>query len=212
MFNKLIDLIFRGQFGKPTGLRGKILAKQLNKENKNQYDVVVENIGLKTNDTVLELGFGNGYLIKELFNQNIPIKVYGIDISEDMLNEARIKNKRKFENGDLKLFLEDINKTSFDDDLFDKLYTVNTLYFWSDINTPFYEIKRILKPGGVFINIFSVKEHLDTLECTKHGFNKYNLEKVEKTTEANGFKINKIVEINKDKTFAIIAENTVQFD
>jgi len=206
MFGKFIELLFRGQFGKPTGLRGKILAKQLNKENKNQYDTVIKNIKLKTNDIILEIGFGNGYLIKELFKQNIPIRIYGIDISKDMLNEAKIKNKHNFENGDLKLFLEDINKTSFDGDFFDKIYTVNTLYFWSDVNGSFSEMKRILKPGGVFINIFSVKDHLDTLECTKHGFNKYNLEEIEKTTEDNGFKINNIVEINKSKTYAIIAE------
>ena len=207
MLNKLIEKIFRGQFGKPTGLRGKLLARQLNKGNKNQYNAVLENIGIKTNDTILEVGFGNGYLINELFNQNIKIKVYGIDISEDMLNEAKSKNKHAFKNGDLKLFVEDISKTSFDEDLFDKIYTVNTLYFWKDINEPFYEIKRILKSGGIFINVFSVKEHLNTLECTKHGFNKYDLEKVKKTTEANGFNINKIVEINKNKTYALISEN-----
>ena len=207
MFSKLIELFFRGQFGKPTGFRGKILAKQLNKENKNQYDTIIKNIGLKANDIILEIGFGNGYLIKELFKQNIPIKIYGIDISKDMINEAKIKNKQEFEDGNLKLFMEDINKTSFDEDFFDKIYTVNTIYFWNNINSPFSEIKHILKPNGLFINIFSVKSHLDTLECTKHGFKKYTLEEIEKTTEDNGFEINKTVEINKNKTYAIIAEN-----
>ena len=206
MFSKLIDLFFRGQFGNPTGFRGKILAKQLNKENKDQYDALIKNIGLKANDIILEVGFGNGYLIKELFKQNISIKIYGIDISKDMINEAKIKNKQKFENGDLKLSLEDINKTSFDEDFFDKIYTINTIYFWSDMEKPFSEIKRILKSGGVFINIFSVKSFLDTLESTKHGFKKYTLEEIEKTTKDNGFNINKIVEINKNKTYAIIAE------
>jgi len=208
MFNKFIELVFRGQFGKPTGILGKILAKQLNKQNKNQYDAVIKNIGLKANDIILEIGFGNGYLIKVLFKQNIPIKICGIDISEDMLNEAKIKNKQKFENGDLNLSLEDINKTSFDEDLFDKIYTVNTLYFWNDVNGPLSEIKRILKPDGIFINVFSVKSFLDTLECTKHGFNKYTLEEVEKVTEDNGFKVKRIVEVNENNTYAIIAENT----
>lgn len=127
MFNKIIELLFRGQFGKPTGLRGKILTKQLNKINKNEYDTVIKNIELKTNDIILEIGFGNGYLIKELFKQNIPIKIYGMDISKDMLNEARIKNKQEFENGDLKLFLEDIDKTSFDEDFLIK-YTLQIQY------------------------------------------------------------------------------------
>jgi len=208
MFSKFIELLFRGQFGKPTGIRGKILVKQLNKQNKNQYNAVIRNIGLKTNNVILEIGFGNGYLIKELFKQNILIKIYGIDISEDMLNEAKIKNKQKFENGDLKLFLEDITRTSFDEDFFDKIYTVNTIYFWSDINSSLSEIKRILKVDGVFINVFSVKSHLNTLECTKYGFNKYTLEEVEKATENNGFNINNIVEINENSTYAIIAENT----
>lgn len=207
MFSKFVELFFRGKFGNPTGFRGKILAKRMNIWNQEQYNVILENMGLKTNDIILEIGFGNGYLIKELFEQNIPIKIYGIDISKDMLKEARAENKQNIENGDLKLFMQDIIRTSFDEDFFDKIYTVNTVYFWDDIDTCFSEIKRILKPKGVFINVFHTKDYLDKADYAKHDFKKYTLEELEKITEYNGFKINNIVEDLKNKSYAIIAEN-----
>ncbi|MBZ9571134.1 class I SAM-dependent methyltransferase [Methanobrevibacter sp. TMH8] len=206
MFSKLVELFFRGKFGNLTGFRGKILAKRMNIWNQEQYNLILENIELKTNDIILEFGFGNGYLIKELFKQNIPIKIYGIDISKDMVDEAKIENKDNIENGDLKLFLGNINKTSFDEGFFDKIYTVNTLYFWDDINTCYSEIKRILKPNGIFMNVFHTKDYLKKSEYAKHGFKKYTLEEIKKITEDNGFKINNTFE-GKDESFVMIAES-----
>jgi len=208
MFSKLMELFFRGKFGNPTGFRGKILVKQMNIWHKEQFNAVLENINLKSNESILEIGFGSGYLINKLFKQNIPIKIYGVDISKDMVNEAKAKNKKEFENGDLKLFQEDIAKTSFDENFFDKIYTINTLYFWDDIHTCFSEIKRILKPKGIFINVFHTKHRLDKSELTKHGFKKYTLDEIEKITEDNGFKINKTFEIEKNGSYVMIAEKS----
>ena len=84
----------------------------------------MENIKLEPNNNVLDIGFGNGYLIEKLFKKNIPINIYGIEISNDMLNIVSQKNKKIIEEGNLKLFLEDISKTSFEENTFDKIYTV----------------------------------------------------------------------------------------
>ena len=206
MISSFVKYVGRN-FGNPNGFGGKITTKIMNIINQKQYNAVLNNIHLKQDNIILDIGFGNGYLIKKLFEQNISIKIYGIEISNDMINKTTIKNKQNIENGKLKLSLENINKTSFGENTFDKIYTVNTIYFWNELDKSFSEIKRILKPDGMFINVIYTKEYLNKIIYTKYGFNKYGVEEIEKTTKDNGMKIIKTVEIKKNKSYCIISEN-----
>jgi ubiquinone/menaquinone biosynthesis C-methylase UbiE len=206
MINNFIKYVGRN-FGNPNGFGGKIAAKIMNIINQKQYKAVLKNIHLKPDNVILDIGFGNGYLIKKLFEQNVPVKIYGIEISNDMINKVTVKNKWNIENGKLKLVLENVNKTSFEENMFDKIYTVNTIYFWNELDKSFSEIKRILKPDGIFINVVYTKEYLDKIIYTKYGFNKYGIEEIKKITKDNGMKLIETIEIKKNKSYCIISEN-----
>jgi ubiquinone/menaquinone biosynthesis C-methylase UbiE len=145
--------------------------------------------------------------LNKLLEKNIPIKIYGIEISNDMINNVSKKYKHIIANGYLKLYLENIVNTSFEDETYNKIYTVNTIYFWNELEKCFSEIKRILKPNGIFLNTIYTKEYLNKIIFTKYGFNKYSIENIIKITEENGMKIIKIVEIKKNKSYCIISEN-----
>ncbi|AEF82453.1 class I SAM-dependent methyltransferase [Leadbettera azotonutricia] len=201
MFNKFIRYVGKN-FGNPNGIGGKISTKIMNVINQKQYKTVLENIESK--DTVLDIGFGNGYLIEKLFKNKNPI-IYGIEISKDMLEKVKERNVGKIGNGSLKLSLEDISKTSFRSDTFDKVYTVNTVYFWKEPDKCFTEIKRILKQNGVFLNVIYTKEYLDKIVYTKYGFNKFSLEELEQLTVENGMNLIKTIEIQKNKSYCIIS-------
>jgi len=195
-------------FRKPNGIGGKITTKLMNLMNQKQYKAVLDNINLENNDVLLDIGFGNGYLINKLFKMNNSIKIYGIDISDDMVNIVSRKYKQYIDNNCLKLLLENINnETTFGNEMFNKIYTINTVYFWNDLKKCFSEIKRILKPNGIFINAIYTKEHLDKTEFSKYGFNKYSREDMVKLTEENGMKIKETIEIKKNKSYCIISEN-----
>jgi len=238
MFNKFIKYV-GNNFGNPNGIGGKITTKIMNIINQNQYKVILENIKLEQNNNVLDIGFGNGYLIKKLLRKNIPINIYGIEISNDMLNKVSQKNRKNIEDGKLKLFLEDISieisndmlnkvsqknrkniadgklklfledisKTSFEDNTFDKIYTVNSIYFWNEMEKCFSEIRRILKPNGIFFNVLYTKEYLNKIIYTKYGFNKYSVEEIIKMTKENGMAIIETIEIKKNKSYCIISGN-----
>jgi len=207
MIKKFIKYV-GNNFRKPNGIGGKITTKLMNLMNQKQYKAVLDNINLKNNDILLDIGFGNGYLINKLFKMNNNIKIYGIDISNDMVNIVSQKYKQYIDNNCLKLFLENINdETTFENDMFSKIYTVNTIYFWNDLKKCFSEIKRILKPNGLFINAIYTKEYLDKTEFSKYGFIKYSKEDMLKLTEENGMKIKNIIEIKKNKSYCIISEN-----
>ena len=193
-------------FGNPQGIGGVIFTKIMNIFCQMQYKTVLENINLELKDNVLDIGFGNGYLIKKLLRKNIIIKIFGIDISNDMKNKVSKKLKHFIEKQYLKLSLEDIQNTSFENETFNKIYTVNTIYFWKDLDKCFSEIKRIIKSNGIFINVIYTKEYLDKMFHTKYGYNKYTFEEIKNITEKNGMEILKIIEIKRNKSYCIISK------
>ena len=202
---KLIYKYIARQFGNPTGCGGKISTLIMNCMNQKQYKTVVENIDIQATDAILDIGFGNGYLIRKLSYKN-PQKIYGIDISPDMLNTATTKNRKMIEQRKMELLLADVQELPFDDSSIDKAYTVNTIYFWQDISKGFSEIKRILKPNGIFLNIIYLKEDLDKLPITRYGFNKFTVEQIETVTIESGLKIERIIEIERQKSICVVAK------
>jgi ubiquinone/menaquinone biosynthesis C-methylase UbiE len=206
LFDNLIKYVSHN-FGNPHGIGGNISTTIMNIMNQRQYKSVLKNIQLKPDETILDIGFGNGYLIHQLCKQNIPVKIYGIEISNDMFNKVSIKSKQNIDAGKLKLFLENINETSFEQNTFDTIYTVNTFYFWNELNKCFSEIRRILKPNGIFMNVIYTKQFFDRTVFSKYGFNKYTVEEIETITKNNGLEIIRIMEIQKNKSYCIISEN-----
>ena len=192
------------QFGKPTGFGGKISTLIMNCLNRKLYKAVIENLNIQTTDTILEIGFGNGYLIRKVSNKD-PKKMYGIDISPDMLKLTSRKSQKKIEQGKVELLLADVQDLPFENDLIDKIYTINTVYFWQDIQRGFAEVKRVLKPNGLFFNLIYLKEWLDKVPVTQYVFSKYTAEQIKKITDESGLKIERIFEIQSKKSICVIA-------
>lgn len=192
------------QFKNPTGFGGKLVMSIMNRQNKKQYQSVIDNIDIQETDTILDIGFGNGNLIRKLLREK-PEKIYGIEISSDMINLVSNRNLKEIEDGKLQLTLGDVQNIPLENSSIDKAYTINTVYFWQDIETGFSEIKRVLKPNGIFLNILYLKELLDKLPMTQYGYSKYTSEQMEKITMKSGLKIENIVEIEQGKSICIIA-------
>jgi len=209
MLNKIIKFVGT-KCGNPQGIAGRLLTRFMNILNQKQYRAVLDNINLEPDDVVLDIGFGNGYLINKLLKKDIQIKICGIDISNDMVNNVSKKYKRFIDDGYLNLHLENIAKTSFENETYNKIYTVNTMYFWNELEKCFSEIKRILKPDGIFLNAVYTREFLDKIVYTKYGYNKYSIDDVIKITENNGMTIVKLVEIKKNNTYCVISKNAAQ--
>ena len=151
MHNRFVKFI-GNNFGNPRGIVGLLMTKIMNIMNQKLYNTISKKINLEQNNTLLDIGFGNGYLIKKLLKNNVGIKIYGIEISKDMVKKVTLKNKHYIEDGKLKLLLENIEKTSFENNTFDKIVTINTIYFWNNYEECFSEINRILKPNGKLFN------------------------------------------------------------
>lgn len=80
--SKFTEYIGR-QFGNPHGFVGRICCCLMNIINRAMYNKTVSLLELSETDRVLDIGYGNGYLLEHIYNKT-RANLYGIDISEDM--------------------------------------------------------------------------------------------------------------------------------
>lgn len=175
------------QLSKPTGFWGLILGRLMNKNNYPMYLDAYLMLALEKGDHVLEIGFGNGAFIKEIVDIIEPGTFSGIDISETMLKTAKRRNKSLIEAGKVELIKAPAGQNPFADQSFDKVFTINTIYFWKDPKQVMQEIKRVLKPGGVFVVALGTKEAMEKNGYFKERFTLYEKADVEKLFIDAGF-------------------------
>jgi ubiquinone/menaquinone biosynthesis C-methylase UbiE len=174
---------------KPTGEIGSMVAESMNMSNTYTYDMAIPMLDLGKTDKMLEIGFGNGNFFKKYFEINPNIKVFGVDYSETMCQEAALLNQDYVRYNQLDLRCENALNTSFDNDYFDLVITINTLYFWNPPEKQIKEINRILKKGGKFLIGFSPKSVMENLPFTKESFRLFEKQEVINLLKNNQFKI-----------------------
>lgn len=175
------------QCGNPRGTIGKIMTWAMNQVNRFMYDGIVKSLELSEDTVILDVGFGNGYL-ESLIYKKTKCSIYGIDISEDMIKLASEKNRKGIENGNIHLSVGDCCNLEFEDETFDIVTTMNTIYFWNDTIQGLQEIYRVLKGNGVFYNAILTKEELDKAFYTKNGFKKFEKKEYARMGKQVGFK------------------------
>ena len=96
------------------------------------------------NEKILDLGIGTG--LASIQFSKIGLKVYGLDISEDMLNICRVKSFAE----ELKHHKLSDNKIPYDDNYFDHIISCGVFHFLGDLKNVFSDAARVLRKGGIF--------------------------------------------------------------
>jgi SAM-dependent methyltransferase len=112
---------------------------------------------VKNFDTALDCATGNGQVARHL--SKYFKRVYATDISQTQLDNA-------FRAENISYIKSEAEKTSFSEAQFD-LLTVGQALHWFDLEKFFAEVKRIVKPGGVFAawgySLCSVNDDMDPI-------------------------------------------------
>lgn len=87
---------------------------------------------------------------KSLVNADITL----LDYSEDMLVQAE---DRLHECKHISFMQGDAGNLNFDKNTFDIVLSMNGFHAFEDKKDAFYEMKRVLKPGGMFIGCFYIR-------------------------------------------------------
>lgn len=192
------------QFGNPHGVVGKVCCIIMNIINSQMYSRLLSVISLSEGDAILDIGYGNGYLLQKLDKKGKRPVLYGIDISEDMFRQAKKRNQRADSEHRLHLSVGDCCNMPYDDASFHAVTSINTVYFWKDTVQGLSEIRRCLKPGCVFYNVVYTKEWLDRLSYTKTGFLKMTPEELTECGKKAGFQEISVRTIAKGRSFVVM--------
>lgn len=186
----------------PTGLFGKLVGMFMDNRNDFMNRFTIQLLDPQKDDHILEIGFGNGKYIKEIANIADHGFVAGIDFSEIMVKEAQRRNKTLINRGIVDIKLGAVNKIEYDTHTFDKVFTVNTIYFWPNPETDLQEIYRVLKPNGILMISFRSEEAMEKLKFTNYDFKLYKPEEVvQLLSDAGFYKIN--LESSQDKSMDV---------
>jgi SAM-dependent methyltransferase len=112
-------------------------------------DVLVERIGARPGQTVLEIGAGTGYVVAEVARAvGSEGRVHALDIEPEMIE--RLRQKTLLENLDnVEAKLGEATKLDYADETFDLVYMVTALGEIPDKRSVLWEAYRVLKPGGI---------------------------------------------------------------
>jgi len=146
------------QLGKPEGAVGVDIARRMNTLNGRINEAVYDRLDLAAGMRVLETGFGNGRLLPSLMQRAESLDYVGVDVSPTMVEEARRFNAPLVVAGRAAFLLADAERLPVADASFDRVLTVNVIYFWRDPTRPLAEIRRALKSDGVSVIAASAPE------------------------------------------------------
>ncbi len=139
-------LSFESQFGNPTGLLGMLVGHLMAVEHRTLHRTVVDRLSLRSNDVVLEIGFGPGTAIRRASQQASTVS--GVEISREMVQQATRRNYRAVRSGRVELRRASAASLPFPDSSFTVAFEVNTFHHWEDPVTGLKEIHRVLRQGG----------------------------------------------------------------
>lgn len=175
------------QLRRPHGKLANYVGEQMNLGNRDLYEFMLKNIDIKNGERVLEIGYGNGHFYKEIFEKSPDAEISGIDLSQIMHKEAVITNKELIEAGKLDLHHGTSDRIPYQDNIFDKVFCLNVVYFWDKPEDHLKEILRVLKPGGTFYSGNRTKETMKQMPFSPYGFSMYDPEDWQAMLNNNNF-------------------------
>ncbi len=149
------------QFARPRGFLGRLFAHLMNRRNAKMNAFAVSQLQLRRSDRVLEIGFGGGLNLPSLIEE--AGFLCGVDPSPDVVNWAKAKFAQQIKDGRVDFREGYANSLPFSAASFDKLCTVNTVYFWNSLDAGCAEIHRVLAPGGRAVIGFLPKERMQAM-------------------------------------------------
>lgn len=130
------------------GPLGRLVAFVMARETWGDNLAAMDTLDIQPTDHVLDIGCGHGRALGELARRAPRGRVAGVDPSELMVEIAVQRNREHVRAKLVDVAHAGVEHLPYDDGAFYKVLCVHGVYFWSDLDSAFREITRVLKPGG----------------------------------------------------------------
>jgi ubiquinone/menaquinone biosynthesis C-methylase UbiE len=189
---------FSKQAKRPSGIFGRFFMSRIfDKGNLELNSFVKETLAINKSDHILEIGCGTGSLLKLIANELENGIVEGIDFSKTMISIAKKKNKKHISKKKAIIRLGNFDELQFEKNSYDKIFSVNTIYFWKSPVSTISKVSDLLKANGMMVLGFHSKEEMEKMDLDENIFQLYSLQDVVHLLKAD--EILKEVEIMSKK-------------
>ena len=170
----------------PKGFLGRCMLRFMNYGHAPLTNWGLDHVEFSDGMVMLDIGCGGGATLKRLLKRSPEGMVYGIDISEESVVKAKNVNKQLLNK---QVFVQQGSADSlpWEDQKYDVVTAVETVYFWPNLPQCFQEVKRVLKPGGQFAIMLEVIEGASIWTNVVEGMTVYSPEMLKDMLEQAGF-------------------------
>lgn len=187
-----------GQLRQPNGEYAVEVGEKMNQGNFHMNVAAIQALNAQPGETILEVGMGNGFFVKDILHSDASIRYHGCDFSEAMVAESIARNKVNVEAGRATFHLTNTDQLPLPDASVHQIMTINTIYFWDDPALVLGQFRRVLKPQGTLVLAIRPKDVMLGYPMTKYGFTMYTLEELKALLIKHGFQVEEVVEGEHD--------------
>ena len=177
---------FFSQCARPEGFLGRVMLRFMNFGHAPLTNWGLSLVEIHDGWSMLDIGCGGGATLKRLLKRSKGAQVYGIDISAESVAKAKKVNAGVL---DKQVFVirGSAEKLPYEDNKFDLVTAVETVYFWPDLPSCLKEVRRVVKPGGRFAIMVEVLESDSVWTDVVDGMTAYSPEQLKEMLEGAGF-------------------------
>ncbi len=143
---------------------------------------------------VLEIGPGNAAFATQVVHHAPGVQYTGLDLSAEMVAAATRLNRALVDDGRAAFVPGSAEQLPFADACFERIFSVNTLYFWTPAEPCLHEIRRVITPDGVLCLAFGHRDFMAALPFAAHGFTLYDEQEASALLDATGWQVTAIDE------------------
>lgn len=177
---------FFNQCARPEGSLGRAMLCFMNYTHAPLTNWGLKLVNVQDGWTMLDVGCGGGFTIRRLLKRSKDAQVYGIDISEESVTKARQVNAEVL---DKQVYVTQgsAEQLPYNDEMFDLVTAVETVYFWPNLPDCLQEVRRVLKPGGKFAIMVEVVDNDSKWTSIVDGMTAYTPEQLKTLLDDAGF-------------------------
>ncbi len=130
----------------------------------------LQKVHIKTDAVILDIGCGGGKAIHTLSKQTPLGKIYGIDYSNQAVENSKKANMQDIKTEKVIIHQASVSSIPYHTNFFDLITAFQTHYFWPDVEHDLKEVFRVLKPNGSFLLVaetFKIQYHMDKFKTTE---------------------------------------------